>query len=316
MHHGGSGLGAPLDLLFCQSCHVHCDQSVVQHAHPLEVGQRGALLVAHVTIRAVPIACGTGLALCRGLVQVDVDWAFELLAQRLDLLQSAFRACVGGVRRDRPRDEVLSEKSLSCCATLCEVVIWTSAVAGEGELDGDDSYGRSDSGPDYGLRDGLGKPIHLIEGRRAAPDHLQDCELSALLHEVRLHKLALCWPNHGLKPLAERYVIGDAAQKHHGTVRVRIHEARQKDLPGQVGPGLRRVLPPRGIGRQNVHDHAVLENHGVVLQSFICLHWHHPTGTNDFIHLDGGHWMLQIWDVLAAAARYCCAISRYVQTII
>jgi hypothetical protein len=80
------------------------------------------------------------------------------------------------------------------------------------ELDQD----HADAGPHpdarRGARHDLGKEVHVVEGRRAAEQHLGHRQLRAVLDELGAHPALLRRPDMVLQPVHQRQVVGEPAQ--------------------------------------------------------------------------------------------------------
>mmetsp|Transcript_21079 Transcript_21079/g.60952 ORF Transcript_21079/g.60952 Transcript_21079/m.60952 type:complete len:212 (-) Transcript_21079:971-1606(-) len=208
MHHGGAFRGEQLDLLIRQIVHVHRYQSLVHSAKPLQVRERSTLLLAHVATLRVLVSRLAVLHLRICLVEVDVQGHVQLLAQAHALGYRRIGASVGGMQCHSPRDARLVGEQLSGLLALGEVLVRPTAVAAEGELDGDDAQGSADPRLRHGLADGLGIPIHVVKRRRASLEHLGDRKVRSVLHELVIHELELQRPDRAFEPLAQRDVIG------------------------------------------------------------------------------------------------------------
>ena len=89
------------------------------------------------------------------------------------------------------------------------------------------------------LRDGLLEVVHVDEGRRAAPRHLDRGEERAPVAELLVDVSRLGGKDEVVQPLHELHVVRDAAQERHGDVAVAIDEPRDDEhsrgIDGLVG---------------------------------------------------------------------------------
>mmetsp|Transcript_151693 Transcript_151693/g.467604 ORF Transcript_151693/g.467604 Transcript_151693/m.467604 type:complete len:384 (+) Transcript_151693:262-1413(+) len=261
VHHGAAGRAAPGDLFVGEPVHVHGDEALRQQPEPPEVGQGCAPLLAEVAARRALVACEAGAALLLRLMQVDVQRQAQAFAERGAFAERAVRDGVRRMQGHGPGEERLRGEALPRPFALGEIIVGARAVGPEGELNGDDAHGRADAGADHRLANGLGEPVHVVEGRHPTQDHLEHGQLGALAHKVLVAQLHLQRPDGGLQPLAQGDVVRHAAQEAHGGVGVRVHEARhQRSL--REGR-LRLCLELCGhLGRrQDVDDLALMDHH-------------------------------------------------------
>jgi len=162
------------------------------------------------------------------------------------------------------RDQRILPRAVANLEPLAQVVGGIRGV-GAREVDDDQAEGDAHARRGRGLERRLGEEIHVVEAGDAAAQHLGAGERGAVAHELRRHVLHLGGPDVLLQPALERQVVGQAAHQRHGGVRMRVDQARDENVLGQLYAFI--VLERGGDvrGRKNAFDGAVADGEGVVL---------------------------------------------------
>ena len=87
-------------------------------------------------------------------------------------------------------------------------------------------------------------PVHVIEERHPATDHLQARQAGADI-DILLGQACLQRPDFRLQPLMQKHVIGIPAQQRHGGVGMGIEQRRQHDHAAAIQATRPTHLQPR-----------------------------------------------------------------------
>ena len=201
-----------------------------------------------------------------GLVDMHVHLTVQFFRQRGNLFQALVADGIGGMRGKRRVHQSGMPQCVPGFKALFKILLGGGGP-GSGKLDRDHAHGCAHAG---GLRTGshrIGKEVHVLETRGAAPHHLQHGQIGAHGHVVPADPACLSRPDILVQPLHQRQVVGVSAQQRHRGMGVGIDQPGNEDvviqfhnLVGLPGPDRFRARPRCGDPVLDNDDGMVLVN--------------------------------------------------------
>ena len=186
-----------------------------------------------------------------GLGQVDEQRHLVLVGQGAARLQRRGLQRVERVRRHRRRDQRRGPSTAVMNRSVRASPSSGVLASGHRELDDRLAEDAAEAGLARGASDLLLEVVHVGEGGRARPDHLERGQPRAGPDERRRDRLGLGREDVLLQPVHQVEVAAQPAEQHHRRVPVGVDQPGQHDLAGAVD-GLAR-LEGGGDGRRRVH---------------------------------------------------------------
>ena len=269
----------------CKQCdlvglQVHCmdrEQALVDQSQPVQAGERPHAMR------------GTRLLdLGKGLVQVDVDRAVELLGQDADALECVVGHRVRRMRCEREAHQRVVAQRVAGGEALAQVVGGVARVgARKLERDDADHGAHADAAQGRGGRTRV--EIHVVAAGHAGADHLESREAGALMHEVGADQRSFERPDALVQPVHQRHVVAHATQQCHRGVRVRVDQARNQRMLRQHDPLARCISGLRLVDRLERQDPAALDRHRVALEYHaVRPHRDHPAAFEQGVNCNRG----------------------------
>ncbi len=115
------------------------------------------------------------------------------------------------------------------------------------------------------------KIVHVIEGGHAASDQLGAGNRGSQLDELRRHVLALNGHHVAHQPNVQPQVICEAAQQHHGHMRMCVDQTGHEDSSTAIDDFIRLIFRTQGGFVPDCHDAVARHDNGagIVLVKFI-----------------------------------------------
>ena len=201
----------------------------------------------------------------RGLMQMQMHRQVELIGQHANALEASIRDCVWRVRSECGAKQRLALELVMDAKALVEIFIAGLRPRGR-ELDDRQADHRAEAQPPVGGRLNIREKVTFVAAGGAAAQHLRYRKLDAIAHELRPHEFSFSRPNVLVQPAHQWQVVGQTTHQGHRVVRVRVHEAGDQHMLGQLDALVRRETRLCLGDRKHGDDAAVIDRNGMVFE--------------------------------------------------